>query len=544
MKKLFYILAIGLMTGCTSTKVRRTLEDVETYISQRPDSALVVIESIDSAQLTNKGVRAHHALLHAMALDKNYIDVADDSLARTAVSYYQKHGPKKRLARSLYYLALSYFNDRQYDKAIIELIKAESVAENSDSLYMGLAKVLQANIHSANYDKVSEIEKLFEALNIYSDIQADNYISVVRHRIARALINNKKYDEAKVILEELLNTENLKLRTLASTMSDYAFLLGTSPNPDYYSSNEYYKKTIALDINCMTTQDYWAWAYSLSKIGKTGTAYQLVDDLKQVDSSGTAYYFMYKIAKNEGRPLEALEHLEKFTNKNNDEVVQVLKQSISTTQKNYYKSQFLAANYKATNRLLSMIIFVVACIAITCFTGFYIIRYRKKKEAEKDEYIRYAEEISRQLKDLMSNSYTALQKKYISMYKTKYETLRSLYERYLISDGRVDADKILYREVVRLINELRHDIQDEKTFNKILDDDLGGIMTLLSTEFKSFSKKDHALIGYLALGFDVVMISHFMNCSSNSVYIRKSRLKKEIKESDAEHKAIFLEILG
>ena len=144
----------------------------------------------------------------------------------------------------------------------------------------------------------------------------------------------------------------------------------------------------------------------------------------------------------------------------------------------------------------------------------------------------------------MNNSYTALQKKYISMYKTKYETLRSLYERYLISDGRVDADKILYREVVRLINELRHDIQDEKTFNKILDDDLGGIMTLLSTEFKSFSKKDHALIGYLALGFDVVMISHFMNCSSNSVYIRKSRLKKEIKESDAEHKAIFLEILG
>ena len=191
MKKLFYILAIGLMTGCTSTKVRRTLEDVETYISQRPDSALVVIESIDSAQLTNKGVRAHHALLHAMALDKNYIDVADDSLARTAVSYYQKHGPKKRLARSLYYLALSYFNDRQYDKAIIELIKAESVAENSDSLYMGLAKVLQANIHSVNYDKVSEIEKLFEALNIYSDIQADNYISVVRHRIARALINNR-----------------------------------------------------------------------------------------------------------------------------------------------------------------------------------------------------------------------------------------------------------------------------------------------------------------------------------------------------------------
>lgn len=60
----------------------------------RPDSALSVLDSIDRSLLTTKRLKAHHALLHAMALDKNYIDVSDDSIARVAVDYFSKHGPE------------------------------------------------------------------------------------------------------------------------------------------------------------------------------------------------------------------------------------------------------------------------------------------------------------------------------------------------------------------------------------------------------------------------------------------------------------------
>ena len=151
MKRLFYsILLICLVTSCSIRDVRNQLKDIESYIADRPDSALAVIESIDSTVLKTNSLKAHHALLHAMALDKNYIDVKDDSLALTAVKYYQKHGQKKYLARSRYYLALSYYYNRQYDKSIIELSKAELVATKYDSLYLGFVKVLQADIHNIN----------------------------------------------------------------------------------------------------------------------------------------------------------------------------------------------------------------------------------------------------------------------------------------------------------------------------------------------------------------------------------------------------------
>lgn len=545
MKRLFYsILLICLVTSCSIRDVRNQLKDIESYIADRPDSALAIIESIDSTVLRTKGLQAHHALLHAMALDKNYIDVKDDSLALTAVKYYQKHGQKKYLARARYYLALSYFNNMQYDKTVVELSRAESIAEIYDSLYLGFIKVLQANTYSINYNEIAELDKLEEALTIYTQLNEDYYINATRGRIARALINNEQYEKAADLLQPIIAADSTKGAILSNAICDYAFLLGTRPEPDYYSSAKNYERIISEGADCMTLQDYWVYAHALSKNGEKDNAYSIVNDLKQIDSSGTAYYFLYLIAKHEGRDKEALEYLEEFTDQNNNQVVQILKQSISTVQLDYYQSQYEITEYKATNRLLIILIFLIVSITTAITTFLLFIRYRKKNELERDEYIRYAEEVNRQLKELQKDSYTSLQKRYVSMYKSRYETLRALYERYTMSDGRTDADKIMYREVTRLIDELRHDIKDSKVLERMLDDDLDGLLSTLRNEIPDLTRKDHTLIGYLALGFDVVMTSHFMNCSPNSIYIRKSRLKKTIEESDAEHKEVFLEIIG
>lgn len=546
MKRLFYsILLICLVTSCSIRDVRNQLKDIESYIADRPDSALAVIESIESTALKTNSLKAHHALLHAMALDKNYIDVKDDSLALTAVHYYQKHGQKKYLARARYYLALSYYYDRQYNKSIIELSKAEPIATKYDSLYLGFIKVLQADIHSIDYNGIDELEALEYALNIYTSINQGYYINNTKYRLAASYLNNRQYDKAQTLLDELINSNNLDQRILNKAIKEYAFLMSTRPDANHLLASCNYEK-VAIGESCkyMSLQDYWAWAYSLSKIGEAKKSQGLVEELKQIDSSGTAFYFMYLIAKHERRYGEALECLEKFTEQNNNEVVQILKQSVSTIQRDYYQSQYEISNYKAKNRLLVIIIILITTTMAAFITVLLANRYRKKKEFEKEEYIRYAEEVNRQLKELQKDSYTSLQKRYVSMYKSRYETLRALYERYTMSDGRTDADKIMYREVTRLIDELRHDIKDSKVLERMLDDDLDGLLSTLRNEIPDLTRKDHTLIGYLALGFDVVMISHFMDCSPNSIYIRKSRLKKTIEESGAEHKEVFLEIIG
>ena len=79
MRKLayFYLFLSLLLVSCSERRTMRDLLDIESYIDARPDSALVAIRQIDTLSLNTKAQKAKFALLHAMALDKNYIDTTD-----------------------------------------------------------------------------------------------------------------------------------------------------------------------------------------------------------------------------------------------------------------------------------------------------------------------------------------------------------------------------------------------------------------------------------------------------------------------------------
>lgn len=545
MKRASLLLLIFLFSFCTPTKVNRNLADIESYISERPDSALAILESIDRTELTTKGSRAHHALLHAMALDKNYIDVTDDSLANIAVNYYQKHGPKKYLARSLYYKGLSYYYNEEYEKSIVELSKAEPIAAKYDRLYLGFVKVLQAEIFNYNFNEDAEVKALEEALDVFMEVRAEYHIDVTKRLLALAYTNIEKYEDAEKLLVELLASNNLNDRITAKAMSDYAFLMGTRPDADYETAVTYFERTAEVENGrYLSRQDYWVWAHALAETGDFDRSQQIIDVLSPIDTSGTAYYWQYEIAKIKGDNDKAFELFEEFSRKNNEEVVRILKQSISTVQRDYYQSQYQIADYKARHRKTILIFVIVSAVLIITVIYLSTVQYKRKQEAEKDAYIRYAEEVNRQLDEFRNGTYSDLQKKYILMHKAKYETLQILFERYLQSDGRADAEKLVYKKVVSLINELKKDIENSSRFDRILDSELNGMMTNLKTEFPRLNQRYYILFGYLALGFKSPIIAHFMGCSENAVRIIKNRLKSTIKDSDAEHRADFLEVIG
>ena len=233
---------LALFCSCADREVIRTLDDVESYIMERPDSALKTLESIDRAQLTTKRSRAQHALLHAMALDKNYIDVTDDSLALIAVNYYKDHKPQKNYARALYYLGKCYYYRGEYDKAILEYSKAEKIAEECDSLYLGMIKTGQANTYNKTYNSIEELRCIQEAVNILHKLGLQAYERPAKYYLGIAYHNINKFDEAIIVFKELIES---------STSIDYCHVLSTielahtmieSENVDYQTVDSLFKK--------------------------------------------------------------------------------------------------------------------------------------------------------------------------------------------------------------------------------------------------------------------------------------------------------------
>ena len=209
MNRLFSIAIILLCAiSCSVIDSHKTLRDVESYIMEHPDSALSVLESMNREDLVTNNNKAHHALLHAMALDKNYIDVTDDSIAMVAVDYYQKRGTKSKRARALYYLGKSYYYNQEYDKAILEFSKAEKIAQDCDSLYLGMIKTAKAGVYNRTYNAIEELKYTSAALDIFNAIEAEAYYRPITHSLGIAYHNLDRYADAFNVYKDLMDSSS------------------------------------------------------------------------------------------------------------------------------------------------------------------------------------------------------------------------------------------------------------------------------------------------------------------------------------------------
>lgn len=541
--KFLLVLTMCFWLSCQKYETQIILNEIESYIFDKPDSALVALESIDLSRICNTGNRAHHALLHVMALDKNYIDVDSDSIPYVAAKYYRKKGPRKNYVRSLYYLGLSYYYSKEYDKAIVEFSKAENIAEKFDSLYLGFIKVAQADIYSLNYNSVEEQKCLEEAFDVYMCIKADYYVDVAQMRLARSYISNKRFDEADSLLLSLINKTSLDDKIKQLVYLDYAFLNIINPDCDAELSTDTYDYVLSHYENpFMTTNHYWAYACALHYVGRVGDANDIICQLDSIDNSGTAAYWKYRISRLDKDTKESLELLEESVEKDEEEILRSLKASLAVAQRDYYESVYQISEYKNEVKDLTIIIICLLSVLLLLFVVGNSVILINKQKADKEKYLQYAEEISRQLKDLDMNAEKSLKNKYIALYKEKYTTLGKLFEEYVLSNGRIDKERIIYKKVVAIIEELRNDMNNSQAFESMLDNDLYGVMTNLRKEMPKLKEKDYLLFGYVALGFDTTVISHFMNCTANTIYIRKSRLRRKIEEADPKHKSQFFDI--
>ncbi|MBQ3613962.1 MAG: tetratricopeptide repeat protein [Bacteroidales bacterium] len=539
------VACILCFASCSSRYVRSVLDDIESYIMERPDSALVVLESMDLDMLTTERDRAHHALLHAMALDKNYIDVVDDSLAKTALTYFSKKGPEKYKARALYYLGLSYYYAGDYEKAITGFTEAEIVAEKSDSLYWGFVKAMQASAYSKTHNDSEVLECLLKAYDIYNGLSATYYIDVAKLELARAYFNDKNYKKADSLLSLLTTDRYVNTKVLNTALVYKACMSATQPEPDYRQAIELYDKVLKeYDPSYMTYTDYWAYAFSLLKTGCKKDAEGLISQLSQIDTSATSYYWQYLIEKHSGRLPEALMFLEKSVTNNNEEVVDALKQSLALSQKKYYESKFRES--ALTNRVRNQLycITLVLIVIVVLSVMYFVQKYISQQRTEKEKLVEYLEEVRRQLSQYENEDYPTLKKKFISVYKSRFETLGILCEQYLQNKNRDDIEGLMYQKAMLLINDIRNDNVRRVRFESVLDMELDGIMTNFRNEMPKCKEQEITMFSYLVAGFDATTISRLLDMSLNNVYAHKRRLRIKIEEKSPEHSKQFLEMIS
>ncbi len=175
------ILTLCLVSCSHHSKHWETLAQVESYIEERPDSALVVLQGIDNEELANDEERAKHALLLSMAMDKNYIDRTDFEVLQPAIDYYKENGSSTEQMLTLFYQGQIHRINSQYAQALVCFCDAIKIGEDSKDIHTK-ARVYdaQGDVYKSLTKWVETIKSKLSAADCFSKLDnTDCYVNVL-----------------------------------------------------------------------------------------------------------------------------------------------------------------------------------------------------------------------------------------------------------------------------------------------------------------------------------------------------------------------------
>ncbi len=100
-RTIYYLLFLCLLTGCYPD-MKPQLEEAEALLTENPDSAYRLLQSIERPERRQEAEYATWCLLMTQAVDKSFREHTSDSLIRVAVRYFSKQHDPERLATALY----------------------------------------------------------------------------------------------------------------------------------------------------------------------------------------------------------------------------------------------------------------------------------------------------------------------------------------------------------------------------------------------------------------------------------------------------------
>ena len=388
MRLLLLIITAITIVSCNDARKRETyrlLEDVDSYIEARPDSALAVLEGIDVEDLGSREEKAKYALLMSMALDKNYIDRTDFEVLQPAIDYYEDHGSATDKLRTFYYQGRIYFNLGDKEKAMECMVKSIHLGEASNDLHTKARNYhLQAGLFYDyyNWDKVAEISII--ASEYYKRLGKINlYISNLC-RAAEAYANKdeeEKTDELLTECEQYLENLNYQTKSLYYSVHISKRCADLSDDEIKKCISEYLNTIPAEYVNWDVIGNMAAKANDLQTARKAMLLFP--KDGHELDY----HAIMCKIYKSEGLYKEALESYETFSRLTDSLDYIILKQDIQFIEERHnlevkaYQERE-AKNTRTRIILICIIALLVALIAIYLIHKQLKIRTAEKKQLE------------------------------------------------------------------------------------------------------------------------------------------------------------------
>lgn len=536
---IIFIIIISFFSACQEDRTL-WLNAVETLLSTNPDSALIVISSINPNELKPAKEKARYALLMSAVLDKNYIDVQSDSLISIAVDYYSLRKCDSNRMRSWYYLGIVLKNAGEYIPSMLSFEKAEQDALLlKDFFYLGLICRNKASLYSYTNNNTAAIECQKMAVHYFDQANAVLYKQYSEASLAIDYSNNLEFDRADSLLSDIvIHTTDSFLKMHCDinrasnlikqdTLFSEAIRLYRSYPETYYDILDYAYLAQAFE---MTDQkdlaDHWM-----------AEAYARCQNREQ---AATLDYMASRIKLNRG-DFKAAFYLVDHATTVQDSVTRVLlQQSLSAAQRDYYKNESQLREERI-QRLRERTGWGLALgvLSLLLTITLALLRARKSDRQLQEQMALLALE-ERNLERVTSENAHLVG----SLFNEKIGRLEQLNDLYFKEEDEKQKDRI-FKQIRQTSASMRKDPTLFPSLEKDLDCYCNGIMTKLREQVPSIKGETNLrTIMLFFAGFSYPVVQFILNkVSIESLKTARYRFRKEILSADAADADLFLKML-
>lgn len=551
------LLCALMLSSCADKEVTQALSQADELMWTKPDSALAVLESVDTTALYGKYQKARYSLLYSMALDRNYVETTDVRIIMPAVKYYERHGSPDDRLKALFYFGRMQVNAGEYDKAVVTLSRAlEYSDEVSDMRMLGFAYSEIAYSYSQTKNFSESRQYYSKAESFFNKAGEHRYSCMMVLDKANDCVSSLAWSEADSLLKNIVADESFPSDLKANAMATYGRMLTICPFSNCEKAVLMFERSMELSVTASfhDVVDECVYAYVLAKVGRMKESKEIFTKLDgQGFGSIPAYrYCLSQVKRLEGDYYSAYSMLLESFKDTDAQTLKMQSQSSAVAQRNYYQQFALEKKQEILHHRLWMVI--IAFCSILIITCISVILYKRYVNADKErrrlvllkkvvdndlaESNKSADRIHKDLEILQSN--------YLKLYKGQCQWMSPLVEILQNSKKKTDRQNILlsdmYNKIISLLEGINsEDVKGQLDFEAELNRVYDNVIKRFRSDFKDWNESDIRLFSCIVAQFDTVLILKIFNLpSKESVYMRKVRLKDRIRHSGSTEKERYL----
>lgn len=537
-----------ILAGCTGSFHTR-IKDAEAFLQDRPDSACTILSSINRHEIRGRKHKAKYALLYSQALDKNRIDINNDSLIRIAVDYYQNHGQNIDKAKAFYYYGIVYYNASNIDEAMKAFVKARIYVDKTGDHYLkGLICSIIGNLYYTQLSFEEAIQMYSSAIDAFSVIgNKPNKLNIMVNKGLALTINNQD-DEAIECLEQAeklaweLEDIPMALKILTSlsgiTLEKYPIKVYELKDKLFNIYSQYTENVIPIDHYMIVGNIYFAESkidsakYFFTKYleNTSGISYENVGILALLSS----------IEEKAGNYKNAYQY-ENLYSAYTDSISRFQRDNLIQGLERKYKAEYLHTSYETllSKHRYEILCFILAFVILSFAIWFGIIYFKrviKRRNQQLSEYQSYLDEAH--------TCYSELQDKYLSISKDAHlqderslallkvldkriQSLKQLLEWASKYESNPEKFYLQFKEHMKLAAGKNRDLAEDVIAIANLTN--GGIIDHLHRLYPSLSQHELCYCGFISLGFSHECIRILYNhTNAYSIYTMRSKIRGKI----------------